>query len=268
VGKGFGADKMIPLVDMHVHLLAGLDDGPRTWDDAVAMCRLAFDEGTRMAAATAHQNDRWCDVTPATIGEAVQRLAQLLQEARIPLTVYPNAEVMAHPDLEAHWTQGRLLSVGDRRKYVLLEMPHQLCVDVGFLIKQARRAGLRFILAHPERHPELLHEGGRIENLIAAGCLVQVSSSSVTDPATRADGRALKSWFRRGCVHLLGSDGHSPRRRAPHMADAYRQICRWAGTAVADRICSTNGVAILQGLPLRIPAPARKRTGWLAQFWS
>jgi protein-tyrosine phosphatase len=125
---------------------------------------------------------------------------------------------------------------------------------------------LRLILAHPERHPELLHQPGALEELIRIGCLVQVSSASVTDPASAMDRRALRSWFRRGCVHLVGSDGHSPHRRLPRMAAAYREIRSWAGAAVADRVCSTTGTAILHGLPLSIPAPQPVRASrWW--FW-
>ena len=91
--------------------------------------------------------------------------------------------------------------------------------------------------------------------------------TSITDPKNGHDRRALRSWFKRGIVHLLGSDGHSPVRRPPRMADAYRQIARWAGAVVADRIASTSGMAVLQGLPLRIPQPEPKRTVWLVRFW-
>jgi protein-tyrosine phosphatase len=258
---------MIPLVDMHVHLLAGLDDGPRTWEDALAMCRLAYEEGTRLAAATAHQNEQWGSVTPGRIREAAQQLTRLLEQAGIALTVFASAEVMAHPDLDLSWAQGGLLSVGDGGRYILVEMPHRLFVDLRPLVRRLRTAGLRLILAHPERHPELLHEAGIIEDLIRHGCLVQVSSSSITEGSCRADTRALKSWFRRSCVHLLGSDGHSPRRRPPRMAEAYRQVCRWVGGAAAERIGCANGRTILQGLPLRVPTPEPKRSSWLARLW-
>jgi len=258
---------MIPLVDMHCHLLAGLDDGPRTDEDALAMCRIAYEEGVRIMAATAHQNEQWPAVTPDRIRQAARNLAQHLREADLPLTVFPCAEVMVHPDLEIAWNKGDLLSIADRRQFVLLEMPHQLFVDLRNTVVGLRQDGVRPLLAHPERQPEFLHEPGEIEELIEAGCLVQVSASSVTDPASPRDGRALKSWFQRGVVHCLGSDGHSPRRRPPRMADAYRQICRWVGVAHADRICSTNGMAISQGLPLRIPKPQPKRFQWLSRLW-
>ena len=105
-----------------------------------------------------------------------------------------------------------------------------------------------------------------LDALIHEGCLVQVSSRSVTDPESAADRRALRSWFRRGCVHLIGSDGHSPERRRPLLASAARQIRSWAGAAVADRVSHTNGVAILTGLPLHVPAPEPERHRWLARL--
>src|SRR5262249_7489992 len=159
----------------------------------------------------------------------------------VQLTVFPCAEVMAHPGLEESWSSGSLLSMADRREYLLVEMPHGLFVDLRHSVARLRQAGGRVILAHPERHPGVLHEPDMIEERLHLGCLVQVSSGSVTDPKSATDARALRRWFRRGIVHFLGSDGHSPNRRPPHLADAYRQIVRWAGAAVADRVCSTNG---------------------------
>jgi len=252
-------------VDMHCHLLAGLDDGPRTSEEALEMGRIAFAEGTRFVAALAHQNERWAAVTPDVIRKAVGQLAASLRAAAVELTVFPCAEVMAHPDLDALWADGKLLSVGDRGSFLLVEMPHGLFVDLRPAARTLGRRGVRLILAHPERQPELLHESGAIEALIREGCLVQVSSESVTAPKTAADRRALRSWVRRGCVHLIGSDGHSPRKRCPRLAGAYRQITEWAGAAMADRICGTNGTAILSGREpwLPEPKPERRWFSWL-----
>jgi protein-tyrosine phosphatase len=257
---------MTPLVDMHCHLLAGLDDGPRCWDDALAMCRMAHEEGTQMVAATAHQSERWGQVTPERIRAAVKELSGLLRSANVPLAVFPCAEVMARPDLESAWQNGELLTVADRGRYLLVEMPHQVFVDLRPVVRRLRPLGVQVILAHPERNPEWLHEPGAIEEMIGDGCLVQVSSGSITSPQSSADERALRSWFRRGCVHLVGSDGHSPRRRPPHLAEACRRISRWAGRSAADRICFSNGLAVLQGSPLRVPAP-RPRRWFFAWAW-
>ncbi len=257
---------MVPLVDMHCHLLAGLDDGPRTPEDALEMCRIAHADGTRMVAALAHQNERWSEVTPAIIRTAVEKLTVAIREADLELVVCPTAEVTAHPEMDTLWDQGKLLSVADRKTYLLVEMPHQLCVNLQPMARELAQRDVRIILAHPERQPELLHESGAIESLIRAGCLVQVSAASVTDPKTAADRRALKSWFRRGCVHLLGSDGHSPRKRPPRMAAAYKEVCDWIGVTAADRVFGSNGATILRGQALWVAPPEKERRRWF-QFW-
>jgi protein-tyrosine phosphatase len=258
---------MIPLVDMHCHLYAGLDDGPRTDDDALAMCRLAYGDGTRMVAATAHQNERWSLVTPQRIRDAAHHLADGSRQAGIPLMIFPCAEVMVHPGLETAWRTGQLLSVGDRGQYLLLEMPRGVFVELSDIIPKLRQAGVRPILAHPEQHEEFLSEGDQLEKLIRAGCLVQVSSASITDPPNRLFQRALRKWFQRGMVHVLGSDGHSPTRRPPRIKAAYQVIGQWVGSTEADRIGSINGMAILQGLPLRVPAPKPRRRRWIPSLW-
>jgi protein-tyrosine phosphatase len=258
---------MIPLIDMHCHLLAGLDDGPATQEEALAMCRLAYDQGTRMAAATAHQNDDYPEVTPERIRLAWDRLVHSLREADIPLAVFPCAEVMVHPEIESAWDEGRLLSVADQRRYLLIEMPHGCFLDLEAMVRSLVARGIRPILAHPERQEELLHEAGQIERLIEAGCLVQVNAHSIAQPRSKLDAQALKSWIKRGIVHCLGSDGHSATRRPPVMNAAYQQVLRWVGTSMADRIGSTYGMAILQGLPLRVPKPQAKSVRWFAGWW-
>jgi protein-tyrosine phosphatase len=259
---------MIPLADTHVHLLGGLDDGPRTREDALEMCRIMYAEGVRVAAATAHQNERWCDVTPEGIREATRLLREDLHRAELPLTVVPTAEVTVALDTVEAWLAGRLLSVADRGQYLLLEMPHGIYVELGPTIHRLRQEGLTPIIAHPERQAELLEDPGRIEELISMGCLVQVSTGSITKPPSGAVGeKALRNWFRRGIVHLIGSDGHSPRRRTPRLLEAYHRVVDWAGQTVADRVFSVNGQAVLLGLPLRVAPPEPKRRSWFS-VWS
>ena len=90
---------MVPLVDTHCHLLPPLDDGPSTWEDAVAMCRMAWDDGVGAIAALAHQNDHYPDVTPSLIRETAAELARRLSKERIPLAIYPCAEVMISAEI-------------------------------------------------------------------------------------------------------------------------------------------------------------------------
>ncbi|HUT11333.1 MAG TPA: CpsB/CapC family capsule biosynthesis tyrosine phosphatase [Thermoguttaceae bacterium] len=257
---------MIPLVDVHCHLLAGLDDGPRTAEDAVEMCRMAWAEGTRVVAATAHLGQRWPRATPDRIRTATEQLVAELKEIDLAMTVYPSAEVDVRPEMEELWRRGELLGVADRNAYLLIELPMDVFVDLRDTVRRFAELGIRPILAHPERYAEMLHQHGRLEELVRTGCLVQVSSDNVTAPRCPEDARALKHWFRRGLVHLVGSDGHSPRSRPPRMAEAYRTIAGWVGSDVADRLCGFNGLAVLEGRPLRVPKPKPPKRGWFSRF--
>jgi protein-tyrosine phosphatase len=256
---------MPPLVDTHVHLLAGLDDGPRTPEEALDMARLMCEEGVRHTVACAHQNDDYPTNNAAVIREATARFAQGVAALELPLAVHPCAEVMVGPELLERLDQGELMTVGDLKRYLLIEMPHGMYVELAWLVEELVERNLRPILGHPERCPELLHEPGAIENLIQSGCMVQVSSNSITDPDNAADAAAIKDWFRRRIVHFLGSDGHSVRRRPPVMADAFRRMEKWVGPAEAERIGSTNGLAMLAGqlLQVPLPLPRRKWFSWL-----
>lgn len=256
---------MIPLVDTHCHLLAGLDDGPATSEEAMAMCRLAWEEGIRVVAATAHMGELWPANTPRRIRSATNRLSGDLEAAGLQLTVYPAAEVMIRPELDIAWRQGTLLGMSGGSAYLLVELPLGLFFDISDMVRRFADLGVRTILAHPERHPELLHGAGTIEELIALGCLVQVASESIVQPGRREDVRAIKKWIQRGVVHLIGTDGHSPAHRPPQMAAAYRQIASWAGNDAADRICSIHGLMVLEGLSLRTVAPKPSKRFWFSR---
>jgi protein-tyrosine phosphatase len=97
--------------------------------------------------------------------------------------------------------------------------------------------------------------------------VVQVSGMGMTRPASSADLRAIKDWVRRGIAHLLGSDAHSLNRRPPDLLDAYERLRRWGGAAVAERIASANGLAVLRGQPLRLPPVEPMVRRWLPKLW-
>lgn len=258
---------MVPLADTHVHLLAGLDDGPPTEDVAVAMSRMLVAEGARHAAALAHQNDGYPDNTPARLRAAAAALGAALAAKKVPLTVYPTAEVMLAPTVVADWDAGRLLSVADRRQWLLVEMPHGLFVDVLPIAEALRSRGVRLIIAHAERYPDLLHDRGLAARWVAAGCLLQVTARAVAEPWDGAMDRGIRAWAAGGFVHLLGSDGHGIDRRQPLLAAGYRRLAKLAGRAVAERVGSHWGVAVLQGLPVNVLPPHPPTRTWFGRLF-
>jgi protein-tyrosine phosphatase len=258
---------MLPPIDTHVHLLAGRDDGPSTPDEALAMARMLVAEGVRGAAALAHQNDTYPDNTPDALRASAAAFAEAVKAVKIPLAVYPTGEVMASADLAARAAAGQYLSVADRGQYLLVEQPHRIYIDYAPLANGLKASGLRIIVAHAERYPELLHDAGAAEKLIGLGCLIQVTASALAEPPSARDERALKSWVTRGVVHLLGTDGHNLDNRPPRMAAGMAKLRQWAGPGAADRIGNIFASGVVQGRPLNPPRPAVPAKSWFAKLF-
>ena len=256
---------MVPLADVHVHLLAGLDDGPRTQDEALAMCRMLVAEGARSATATAHQNDGFPENTPERILAATALLADLIREQGIPLSVVPTGEIVLTDDLAERWKAGRLMSIGNLGKYLLVEMPYGSFADFRPAALALAPLGVRIVVAHAERYESLLHDPDLAAEWIAAGLLMQATAEALADPPGD-DGPAMKLWVERGMFHLLGSDGHRIDRRKPELRDGYEQLKKWGGAASAER-AGLWGTAVLQGLPINPPALKSPPKGWFTKLF-
>jgi protein-tyrosine phosphatase len=255
-------------VDIRAHLLAGLDDGPQTLEAAIKMCRIAYADGTEWMCATAHQNRQYPHVTPDSILNATLELRSRLQCEGVNMGIVPSALVMAEEDMEEAWQQGQLLSIANRKQYLLIEMPHDMFFDLRSTVVNFAKQNLTVVLAHPERQPAILHRNNLIEELIELGAIVQVSTRSVTNPKSALDKRCLRQWFRRGIVHCMASDGHSPSRRLPCMSAAYQIVSQWAGAGIADQTFSINGLKIVSGVKIKPPKPQMPRKSWFLRLFS
>ena len=250
--------------DIHCHLCAGLDDGPKTLDEAVEMCRMASQNGTRRIVAVGHQNEQWPKSHRESILAACDDLTQRLRTEQIAIDIVPAGEVLITPDLLQHWSAGQLLSLGDFGKHLLVELPHSVAIDVSGLFQQILRTGVRPILAHPERHTHLIEDVDQVERLVTAGGLLQINAGSLVDaPASRRS--RLRDWFQRRLVHLVGSDGHRLKKRLPIVLEAFHTVVTWVGEEEALRIFRDNGQAVFEGKELSpIPYVPRRKRSWFA----
>lgn len=258
---------MTPLADTHVHLLAGLDDGPPTPDVALAMCRTLLAEGARHATALAHQNPDYPENTADRLRTAASALKALLAEKKLPLSVYPTGEIMLSPTTLDDWHAGRLLSVGDHRQWLLVEMPHGEFVDVLPLAEALRPEGVRLVVAHAERYDPLLDDLALSAKWIEAGCLFQVTARALAEPWEPGFEAALKRWAKGGFIHLMGSDGHGIDRRRPVLAGGFGRLAKWAGRAHAARIAGEWGRAVLEGKPVTVPRPRPEGRSWFTRLF-
>ena len=258
---------MSALADTHVHLLAGMDDGPETADVALAMCRMLVSDGVTHATALAHQNRDYPENTADRVYSSAMFLRAMLADKKIPLAVYPTAEVMLSWNTVFEWRAGGLLSVGDHGQWLLVEMPYGDFLDVLPLAESLATDGIRLIIAHAERYEELLDNFELAQRWIQAGCLFQITARALAEPRDEQLECALKRWAQDGFIHLLGSDGHGIDRRRPDMRAGYRRLVRWIGRARADRIAGEWGRAVLRGHAVEVPPPQPRRPSWFTRLF-
>jgi protein-tyrosine phosphatase len=233
------------------------------------MCAMLAEQGVGSVHALAHQNEHYPNVTNDRIREAIKLLQDEVRAKRIPVAIFPGSEVMVHPTVLDSVDKLQYLTIGDGKKFMLIELPHGVFIDLREIVAGLVQRGIRPILAHPEQSQELLFSEVMAEELVRLGCLFQLSTGNVMMPMDRRAGNAIKNWVQRGMVHVIGSDGHSPTRRPPLLAQAAQIISTWVSPLAANRICGLNGMAILQGLPLVIEPPTGPRNlFWFIKDWA
>jgi len=254
-----------PLVDIHCHLLPGIDDGAANWNETLAMARLAVADGISAVVATVHQSGgSGCD----QVGEILaltDQLRELLGQRGISLQVLPGAEVRIEPEMAAKFQSGQLLTLANRRRHVLLELPHEVYFPLDRLMPRLRAAGMVPILAHPERNLGILGQPGVLEPLVNSGCLLQVTAGSFMGAFGRQTQKLAYWLLQRRWVHFVGTDAHGAEARRPLLCRAYDCVAKLAGQQAADQLCCHNPAAVLAGKNVKHwPLEPGRRTwgGW------
>jgi protein-tyrosine phosphatase len=205
------------VIDIHFHLLPGLDDGPAAIDGTLALCRAARADGTRTIVATPHVNWDYPEVTPAKIHAGTVAVNAALRAAGIDVRVYAGAEIALSRASELPDADVGVLRLGCGR-YVLLECPSSGATAgvVGALRAFAER-GHGIVLAHPERVPALHRDPAVLSELVDAGMLCCLSAWSLRERADPAIRSAAWGLLADGVVHVIASDAHDAERRPPDL---------------------------------------------------
>jgi protein-tyrosine phosphatase len=198
------------VVDLHCHILPGIDDGALDLADSLAMARVAAGDGIEVVAATPHiRHDH--DVRIAELTDRVTELNRALKEAGVPVTVVTGGE-LAETALDGlDGTELRKVSLGGRGWILLEPRPGPLGRSLIEAIRRLRDAGFRVLVAHPERHISA-DLPDRIRETIEAGALVQVTAAFLAGGPAR---EGMLSLARRGLIHIVSSDAHSSHRGRP-----------------------------------------------------
>jgi protein-tyrosine phosphatase len=232
------------MIDLHAHVLPGIDDGPADLEESLAVLAEVVAEGVTAIAATPHVGARY----PTQADEMERELARTaaaLAERQLPLRLLPGGEV------ELEWlprlddSDLRRFSLGGSGRYLLVELPWDgWPADALGLLARVSDAGLRPVIAHPERHAEIQEQPGRLQALVAGGVLLQVTASSLEGLHGRRAKQTANDLLRYGMVQLVASDRHGRGIRRATMQQAHRAL---GGGPLADRLTVEVPAAIVAG---------------------
>jgi protein-tyrosine phosphatase len=247
---------VLPLVDIHCHLLPDLDDGAADWDESLAMARMAVADGISTIVATPHQLGNFGQNDGESIRARCAELQELLDRHGVDLELLPGADVRIEPELIARIRTGDVVTLADHRRHVLLELPHELYLPMEGLLADLRAAGLAGILSHPERNLGILRRPRIVESLVDAGCLMQVTAGSLAGTFGPRSKRLCETLVAEGLVHFIATDAHGSRSRRPLLSGAFDRVAALAGDEAAVELCSENPARVAAGH--RVPAGRRR----------
>jgi protein-tyrosine phosphatase len=231
------------VIDLHCHVLPGIDDGPRTIDESVALARAAYASGIRTIVATPHASARYPN-RPAAIHELVALLNERLQTEGIGIEIRPGAEIaMTHaPEIDPAELARMTLGGGP---WLLLEPPFSPVVaGLDRLVATAQADGYRVVLAHPERCTAFHRDPKMLETLVDEGALTSITAGSLAGRFGKEVRRFASKLVEDGLVHNVASDAHDPLRRPPGIG---AELDRAGLGALAGWLTQAVPAAILSG---------------------
>lgn len=235
------------MIDIHCHLLPGIDDGPDSLEESLAMAEMAIADGITHVVATPHANDRYRfdpEVNAKRREELQGRLGERLKIATgcdFHLS-FENVEDARKNPAKYSLNQNRYLLV----EFADFSIPPWM----DDTLHQLQLLGLSPIITHPERNGLLRGDPGRMLGWLKRGCYVQVTAQSLTGRFGEAAKRWSETWLDQGCVHFVASDAHSTKSRPPKLREAYEVVATRRGEEVARALFHDNPLAAFEGRAL------------------
>ena len=276
------------MIDIHTHLLPGLDDGAKTLEESIQMCWISYKDGVRTIVATPHTlnglyvNDR--ETTLNKVNELNEALMKCgIQNAeygikepnsalhtpqsemffnsafRTPhsaLKILPGADVRLCERTLLDLDQGKVMTIGDGGKYLFLEFPFQgIPYQAEEIIFQIMTRGIIPIITHPERNIEVGQRPRRYYEMIRMGCFGQVTAMSLTGEFGSRVRQIAERLLKNRLIHFIASDAHSTDGRPPILSEGVRAAEKIVGKEEAQKMVAEYPQAILEGHNPNVPEP-------------
>ena len=248
--------RYLPMIDIHSHILPGLDDGSKSWEMTLEMCRMAILDGITHIVATPHASDTYA-YDPGRVRALVTELEDKIgDQLAISMGCDFHLSIENIEDAIANPHRYTIAS----KQYLLVELseygiPPQIMESFSGL----QAAGITPVITHPERNTILRRRPERVLEWVDMGCLAQVTASAVTGLWGDAARRFAMWLLENDAVHVLASDAHDAKYRKPILSEARDVVSKHFGTTLARKLVQDNPEAIVSGRSLRISRPAQRR---------
>ncbi len=252
--------------DIHCHLLPSIDDGATDLETSLAMAEMAVADGIHTIVVTPHQLGSFGHNTGDQIRGLTQELQQILDSEGIPLEILPGADVRIEEGMIEKLVSGEVLTLGDHRRHVLLELPHEMYFPLDNLLTELDRKGIIGILSHPERNAGLLRDPHLLLPLVDRGCLMQVTAGSLMGTFGSRSQELAEWMLEQGLVHFIATDAHGVKSRRPLMQRAYERVAEILDDATAGDLCSINPELVARGKQVAGGVRSKPRRGWAGFF--
>lgn len=234
------------MLDIHLHILPGVDDGPATLEESLVLARALVQEGVGAAIATPHSNDEYPRYPVADIRARVHALQQVLDQQRIPLRLFAGNEVLIRSGLVEDIQAGRVATLNGSR-YLLLELWNTMWLpETDQVIFELQANGIVPIIAHPERYKTIQKDPERLAALIQQGALAQMTASSVLGIHGNTVRHTAEVLVKQGLIHCVASDAHGMHRRPPYVAQSLQQLEKLVGQERVQRMAEIGPTTIVK----------------------
>ncbi|WP_318617721.1 tyrosine-protein phosphatase [Priestia megaterium] len=255
------------MIDIHCHILPGVDDGAKSVEDSVAMARQAVSEGIHTIIATPHhKNGKYINEKQHIIND-VEKLNERLKQEGIPLLILPGQECRIYGEMLEDYQSDSVLTLNDNNKYVFVEFPsNQIPRFSEQLLFDIQSAGLTPIIVHPERNTSIIEDPNILYNFVNKGALTQVTAASITGRFGKKIRKFSLELIDANLTHLIASDAHNILGRQFCMKEATELIQQEYG-AQQLYMFFENAEAVVDGLACFKEIPERiKKKKFLGMF--
>ncbi len=249
------------MIDLHTHMLPGLDDGATNWKQSLAMARMAVEDGIEEVVCTPHWVAGCFENRRKTIVDLVYTFQEKLDAAQIPLKVYPGAELHLDFDLPRKLESGEVASINDMGRFALIELPSDIVPqNMRHFFWELLSRNITPIIGHPERNNALRRHPSRLFRWVQMGAITQVTAGSLAGRFGTNIRRFAVSLLEHHLVHILATDAHGIQGRIPKLSEGYLEARKIVGEEMARQMVIDNPQQILNGEPVVFydPIPYRK----------